>query len=164
MTAEKLEAGFIIRCPVEKVKRISDDWTFGKYIFIRLHPNSFQGGGRNLLRNVWNGGTAIKGLPCPCPQLGNKRWVYLPNMAFWVLEGRGCNGNKTCCEPNKMKTGEYKRRKEDDHHSGPLSLVFKWEFCPLLRISLPVFTSGSPIASVGWLIWKTRQLFVDTLF
>lgn len=59
-------------------------------------------------------------------------------------------------KPNKMNTGEYKRRKEDDHHLGPLSLMLKWEFCPLLRIRLPVFTSGSPIAS-AWMGQYEKQ-------
>lgn len=57
-----------------------------------------------------------------------------------------------------MNTREYKSRKEDDHHWGPLSLVLKWEFCPLLRISLPVFTPGSPIASAWSANMKNKAI------
>lgn len=76
---------------------------------------------------------------------------------FWALEAPGCNGNKPVENQIRWTPGSTKEGRKMAS-TRPLSLVLKWEFCPLLRISLPVLASGSPIASAWMANMKNKAI------
>lgn len=76
-------------------------------------------------------------------------------LGVWALEALGCNGNKPVENQIRWTPGSTK---EGRKMTITRSLVLKWEFCPLLRISLPVFASGSPIASAWMANMKNKAI------